>query len=64
MQLLMLVRMAIIQYLSCIVEVTSLLAVAILMTIASICYAFAAFKGQEFMGSSTLGGTGIVRQIL
>lgn len=56
--------MAIIQYLSCIAMVTSLLAVAIMFTFASICYALAAFKKQEFMSSSTLGGVGIARQIL
>lgn len=56
--------MAIIQYVSCAVDVTSLLAAAILLTIASICYALAALRGQEFTGSSTLGGAGIARQII
>lgn len=56
--------MAAIQYGSCGIEVTSLLAVAILMTMASLCYLLAAIKGQEFTGSSTLGGAGIARQIL
>lgn len=56
--------MAIIQYVSCAAMVTSLLAVAIIFTLASLCYGLAALKGQEFMTSSTLGGAGIARQIL
>lgn len=56
--------MATVQYVSCAAMVTSLLAVAIIFTLASICYGLAALKGQEFMTSSTLGGGGIARQIL
>lgn len=55
---------ALIQYLSCILMVTSLLAVAILLTIVSLCYALAGIKNQEFTTSSALGGVGLARQIL
>lgn len=56
--------MAAIQYISCVAKVTSLVAVAVVFTIASLCYGLAALKKQEFMTSSTLGGAGIARQIL
>lgn len=56
--------MAIIQYCSCICMVTSLLACAIVLTLAAICYLLAAVKNQEFTESATLGGAGIARQIL
>ncbi|CAN6638244.1 golgi apparatus membrane protein Tvp18p [Trichomonascus vanleenenianus] len=56
--------MAAIQYGSCGIKVTSLLVAAIFLTLASLCYGLAALKGQEFTGSSTLGGAGIARQIL
>ncbi|ODQ63877.1 Golgi apparatus membrane protein TVP18 [Nadsonia fulvescens var. elongata DSM 6958] len=55
--------MALIQYFSCFVQVTSLLVPAIFLTFASISYACAAIKHQEFTASSTLGGTGIARQM-
>lgn len=56
--------MAVIQYLSLIPMVTSLLACAILFTIVAMCYALAALKNQEFTTSSALGGVGLARQIL
>lgn len=56
--------MALVQYLSCILMVTSLLAVAIMLTIVAMCYALAGLKNQEFTTSSALGGVGLARQIL
>jgi hypothetical protein len=61
--------MSIVQFLSLIVASTSLIAVAVLLLLTSMCYGndmgelvlkigIAALKGQEFMGSSTLGGQG------
>lgn len=57
-------RMAAIQYCSLIFATTSLIAVAVFLTLTSACYGLAALRGQEFTGSATLGGTGIARQIL
>lgn len=56
--------MAVVQYVSCAIQVTSLVAAAVFLTLAALCYLFAAIRGQEFTGSSTLGGAGIARAIL
>ncbi|EMG49608.1 TVP18 Golgi apparatus membrane protein TVP18 [Candida maltosa Xu316] len=52
---------AVIQYLSLVVEATSLLVVAIMFTISSACYALAALKHQEFLTTS-LDATGMGSQ--
>lgn len=56
--------MAIIQWLSIIVKPTSLIAAAIVLTIAAACYAIAGVKGQGFVGSKTLGGQGVAQMIV
>ena len=56
--------MALIQWLSLIKDVTSLLAAAILLTIAASFYALAGVKGQGFVGSKTLGGQGVAQMII
>ncbi|KAK3994604.1 Golgi apparatus membrane protein TVP18 [Cladorrhinum sp. PSN332] len=56
--------MALIQYLSCIRRVTSLLVPAIFMTFTAACYALAGLKGQAFVGSKTLGGAGVAQMIV
>jgi len=56
--------LSIVQWLSLILRVTSLIAVAIVLLAASACYALAGFKNQEFMGSKTLGGAGIAQMIV
>jgi len=56
--------MAIIQWLSLIKEPSSLIAAAILLTIAAACYAIAGVKGQLFVGSKTLGGQGVAQMII
>lgn len=43
---------------------TSLIVAAIFLLLASIFYALAGFKGQEFQGSKTLGGQGVAQMII
>jgi hypothetical protein len=56
--------MAVIQWLSLIKDPTSLIAAAVLLTIASAFYALAGIKGQGFVGSKTLGGQGVAQMII
>jgi len=56
--------MAIIQWLSIIKEASSLIAAAVLLTIAAAFYALAGVKGQGFVGSKTLGGQGVAQMII
>jgi len=56
--------MALVQWLSIIKDPTSLIAAAILLTIASAFYALAGIKGQGFVGSKTLGGQGVAQMII
>ena len=53
-----------VQWLSLIKQSTSLVAAAVLLTLAGIFYALAAIKGQEFMGSKTLSGQSVVQAIV
>jgi hypothetical protein len=56
--------MGLIQWLSIIHEASSLIAAAILLTIAAAFYALAGIKGQGFVGSKTLGGQGVAQMII
>jgi len=56
--------MSVVQWLSIIIEPTSLIAAAILLLIAAACYALAGLKGQGFVGSKTLGGQGVAQMIV
>lgn len=56
--------MAIVQWLSIIIDATSLIAAAIVLTFASLFYALAGVKGQSFVGSKTLGGQGVAQMII
>src|SRR4051812_45750539 len=53
--------MAIVQWLSLIKEASSLIAAAVLLTLAASFYALAGIKGQGFVGSKTLGGQGVAQ---
>ncbi|KAI5858495.1 hypothetical protein BZA05DRAFT_5465 [Tricharina praecox] len=55
---------SLVQWLSCIVQATSLIAAAILLMLAGMFYALAAIKGQQFVGSKTLGGQGVAQMIV
>lgn len=56
--------MSIIQWLSIIASVTSLIAAAVVLLIAAIFYALAGVKGQAFVNSKTLGGQGVAQMIV
>ena len=56
--------MSLIQWLSLIKDPTSLLAAAILLLAAAVCYGIAGLKGQGFVGSKTLGGQGVAQMIV
>ncbi|KAI4166160.1 MAG: hypothetical protein LQ342_000046 [Letrouitia transgressa] len=56
--------MSLIQWLSIIRYATSLIAAAVLLLLAAVCYALAGLKGQGFVGSKTLGGQGVAQMIV
>ena len=56
--------MAIVQWLSIIARATSLIAAAVLLTFTAVCYLLAGIKGQAFVGSKTLGGSGVAQMIV
>lgn len=51
--------MSLIQWLSIIVDSSSLIVSAIFLLAAGVCYALAGLKHQDFVGSKTLGGQGV-----
>ncbi|MCJ1310213.1 Golgi apparatus membrane protein tvp18 [Agyrium rufum] len=56
--------MSVIQWLSLIHSATSLIAAAVMLLLAGLCYLFAALKHQDFAGSKTLGGHGVAQMIV
>lgn len=56
--------LAAVLWLSLIIRASSLIAAAILLTLTSLCYAFAGLKSQEFTQSKTLGGAGLVQMVV
>ena len=56
--------MSLIQWLSCIVDRTSLIAAAVVLLLAAVCCLIAGLKGQGFVGSKTLGGQGVAQMIV
>lgn len=56
--------MSLIQWLSLIVDSSSLIAAAVFLLLAGLCYAFAGLKNQDFVGSKTLGGQGVAQMIV
>lgn len=56
--------LAVVQWLSLIVDASSLIAAAVILTFAAACYAIAGFKQQDFVGSKTLGGQGVAQMIV
>lgn len=55
--------LGIVQWLSILGGGSSLIAAALFLTLTAICYALAAIKKQEFVGSKTLGGSGMGHMI-
>ena len=56
--------MGVVQLVSTAVGRTSLIAAGILLSITAICYLLAGIKGQDFVGSKTLGGQGVAQMIV
>ncbi|CAM1506417.1 Fc.00g060580.m01.CDS01 [Cosmosporella sp. VM-42] len=56
--------MALIQFLSTIGPDTSLIAAGVFLALTGICYLLAGIKGQDFVGSKTLGGHGVAQMIV
>lgn len=56
--------MAVVQFLSAIFARTSLIAAGVFLLLTSICYLLAGIKGQDFVGSKTLGGQGVAQMIV
>ncbi|KAL1984166.1 hypothetical protein VTN96DRAFT_9387 [Rasamsonia emersonii] len=58
------VVMSAIQWLSLISGASSLIAAAVVLLVAAVFYLLAGLKNQEFVGSKTLGGQGLVQMIV
>ena len=56
--------MSLVQWLSIIVDWSSLIAAAVVLLAAGACYALAGLKHQDFVGSKTLGGQGVAQMIV
>ncbi|KIH89437.1 golgi family apparatus membrane protein tvp18 [Sporothrix brasiliensis 5110] len=56
--------MALVQWLSILASRTSLIAAAVFLSLTGICYLLAAIRGQDFVGSKTLGGAGVAQMIV
>lgn len=56
--------MSVVQWLSIIVEASSLIAAAVVLLLAAIFYTLAGLKHQDFVGSKTLGGQGVAQMIV
>ena len=56
--------MSLIQWLSILVDASSLIANAVVLLIAATFYALAGLKHQDFVGSKTLGGHGVAQMIV
>jgi hypothetical protein len=56
--------MSAVQWISIWPQPTSLIVAAIFLLVASIFYALAGLKGQQFQGSKTLGGQGVAQMII
>ncbi|KAK5060036.1 Golgi apparatus membrane protein tvp18 [Exophiala bonariae] len=56
--------LSLVQWLSIIIDASSLIAAAVVLAFAGACYALAGFKQQDFVGSKTLGGQGVAQMIV
>ncbi|KAL8891842.1 MAG: hypothetical protein Q9215_001167 [Flavoplaca cf. flavocitrina] len=57
--------MSLVQWLTLVTNrTTSLLAAAVFLLLAAVCYLIAGLKGQGFVGSKTLGGQGVAQMIV
>ncbi|POR34454.1 Golgi apparatus membrane protein TVP18 [Tolypocladium paradoxum] len=56
--------MSVIQFVSNVGGRSALIAAAVFLLLTSICYLLAGIKGQDFVGSKTLGGQGVAQMIV
>lgn len=56
--------MSAVQWVSLVTGASSLIAAAVMLLIASLFYALAGLKSQDFVGSKTLGGQGLAQMIV
>lgn len=56
--------MALVQWLSLLIDPSSLIAAAVFLSLTAVCYLLAAVKNQAFVGSKTLGGAGVAQMIV
>ncbi|GAB0137938.1 Golgi apparatus membrane protein tvp18 [Epichloe bromicola] len=56
--------MSIAQFMSLFGGRSSLIAAAVFLLITALCYVLAGLKGQDFIGSKTLGGAGVAQMIV
>jgi hypothetical protein len=56
--------MSLVLFLSLIRGTASIIAAAVFLALAGLCYLLAAIKGQSFVGSKTLGGQGVAQMIV
>ncbi|KAF1953612.1 hypothetical protein CC80DRAFT_142284 [Byssothecium circinans] len=56
--------MSVVQWVSIVADVTSLIAAAVFLMFAALLYALAGVKGQAFQGSKALGGAGVAQMII
>ena len=56
--------MSLVQWLSILVDSSSLIAAAVVLLIAATFYVLAGLKHQDFVGSKTLGGQGVAQMIV
>ncbi|PKY08160.1 Golgi apparatus membrane protein tvp18 [Aspergillus campestris IBT 28561] len=60
----MYLAMSAVQWISLVTGASSLIAAAVMLLIASLFYALAGVKSQDFVGSKTLGGQGLAQMIV
>ncbi|EHY52671.1 Golgi apparatus membrane protein tvp18 [Exophiala dermatitidis] len=56
--------MSLVQWLSLLIERSTLIVAAVFLALAGLCYALAGLKQQDFVGSKTLGGQGVAQMIV
>ncbi|KAK0385272.1 hypothetical protein NLU13_7748 [Sarocladium strictum] len=56
--------MSVVIFLSLLNSASALIAAAVFLALAALCYLLAAVKGQAFVGSKTLGGQGVAQMIV
>ncbi|EEB06167.2 hypothetical protein SJAG_01206 [Schizosaccharomyces japonicus yFS275] len=55
---------AVVTFLGCIFQNTSLIAAGVVMALTALCYLLAGIRGHEFTSSATLGGTGVAASMV